>query len=174
VALFYHDNVARDRAIALTDHLSRRFMAEVDFRFSWWCLQHLGDPSVAETAALSALEADVLVFAAPALAEPGEGVRAWFERWAPQRNEAMGVLVPLLYPATVEALSDSVWMVEIEELAQQTGLDCLLPSELQHSPLFSESARRLQHQSKHLGWVMDGILSQPGHLPPPPHWGLNE
>jgi len=173
VAVFYHDATARRRAISLTDHLTRRFMAEVDFHFSWWCLQHLGDPTAAETSALSALEADIIVFSAPASSEPNATIRSWFERWVPQRNESLGVVVPLLYPATIDTLSESVWMVELEELARQTNLDCLLPSELQQSPFFTESARHLQHQTKHRGLIMDGILHQPGHVPPL-RFGLNE
>ena len=173
VTVFYEDATCQRRAVELADHLTQRFMADVEFRFAWWSMEELGDPAVAEPAALTALEADVLVFAAPTAGEPDATVRAWMELWAGHRV-GPGVLVPLLHPATPEALSDSIWMVELEELARRTGLECLLPVEVQHSPLFDEAARRLQQQTKHVGWVMDGILRQPLRTQPPPRWGLGE
>jgi hypothetical protein len=174
VAVFYDTAISRRRAVELADHLTQRFMAEVEFRFAWWCLGELGDGAIAEPAALTALEAEVLVFAAAAADEPDATVRAWMEMWAGHRLGPAGVLVPLLHPATPEALSESIWMIELEELARRTGLECLLPSEVQLSPLFDQTARRLQQQTKHMGWLMDGILRQPHQTQPPVRWGLGE
>jgi hypothetical protein len=174
VAVFYEDAATRHRAVELADHLTQRFMAEVDFRFAWWCLSDLGDPVVAEPAALTALEAEILVFSAAAAGEPDATVRSWLEMWTEHRAGTTGVLVPLLHPAAVEDLSESIWMVELEEVARRTGLDCLLPAEIQHSPLFDETARRVQQQTKHMGWVMDGILRRPLPTQPPSRWGLGE
>jgi len=175
VAVFYDSTDARQRAVGVGHYLVREFWEELDFAFSWWRLRYLQDASIAEVAALEALSSDILVFSVEAQAHPGEEVLAWLDLWVPQRNESLGAIVPLLYPSTADAISESPWMVEIEEMARQTGLECLLPPGLKGSPMFDETFRRLEGRSRHLGGVMDAILHRRGEgAYPPPHWGLNE
>lgn len=175
VAVFYDHTAARERAVVLGHHLVKEFWEQLDFSFSWWRLRYLEESSLAETASLSALASDILVFSVDAASHPDPEVLRWLDMWVPQRNESLGAIVPLLYPCTADSISASPWMVEIEEMARQTGMECLLPPELKGSPLFDDTFRRVQGRSQHLGGVMDGILHRRGGgVNPPVHWGLNE
>jgi hypothetical protein len=173
LAVFYEDAIARDRAMALSDHLAQAFWKDLDLSVSWWGLRYLEDPEISEAAAIVVLEADVLIFSALAANSPPQEVHLWLGLWTPHRKEGLGVLVPLLHPSTAEALSSSPWMMDLEDIARQTGLECLLPAELQDSPLFHPAARSLHERSHRISGVLDDILHQ--HPPlPPAHWGLNE
>jgi hypothetical protein len=175
VCVVYEDTAARDRAVGLSHHLTEQFWPEVDFDFSWWRMRYLEDPEIAEAAALAAVEADILVVSAGTLTDPPGEVRPWFELWVPHRPARAGVLLPLLHPAGAEELSESPWLTVLEEVAQQSGLECLLPSQLRGSPLFSDPARRLRQRAQHVSGVLDHILHNLGKPPSPPmHWGLNE
>ena len=58
MAVFYDDDVARDRAMQLCGRLSDRFHEDPPFDFSWWRIRHLKDPAVAQLAAQVAARAD--------------------------------------------------------------------------------------------------------------------
>ena len=175
VAMFYDNTAARERAVRLSHHLAEHFWQDLDFSFSWWRLRYLEDPGIAETAAMAAVGADILVFSVLAASSPEAYVLRWLNAWVPQRNEESGVIVPLLHPATADALSDSDWMVEIEEVARQTGLDCLLPSALRRSPLLGEPMRQVQVRTRHVGGILGGIIEETRRGDQrPPSWGLNE
>jgi len=175
VAMFYDDTAARDRAVTLSHHLADHFWQELDFSFSWWRFRYLEDPGIAETACAAAASADILVFSVVAASLPEAHVLRWLNSWVPHRNEEVGVVVPLLHPSTAEAISDSSWMVEIEEVARQTGMECLLPSELKRSPLLDEPLRQMQVRSRHVGGILGDIMEETRHFEHhPPGWGLNE
>jgi hypothetical protein len=165
VAVLYEDTESRERAVTLSHHLVQRFWKEIDFSFSWWRFRYLSDPQLSEEAAEAASRCDVLVFAALADGSPASEVQEWFTLWDSRRSGQPGVLVPLLHPDDPETLSASSWMVELEELAGRTALDCLLPYRLLESPLFDPSSRRLQHRCRHVGGLLGDILRHPGHLP---------
>ena len=175
VAVFYDETAARERAVGLANHLVRHFWEVLDLSFSWWRLRYLGEPAIAETAALAAQFSDVLVFSVDAASHPDAATLVWMDRWVPQRGKDAGAIVPLLHPATPDAISESPWMVQIEAIARESGLECLLPPALKGSPLFAENFRRVQRQVHHVGGIMDAILHRPtGGGAPPSHWGLNE
>jgi hypothetical protein len=173
--MFYDDTDSRERAVALSHHLVDHFWQELDFSFSWWRLRYLEDSSIAETAAMAATTADILVFSVIAANPPNPQVQRWLHSWIPRRHEGSGVVVPLLHPSTPEAVSDSSWMVEIEEIARQTDLECLLPSELKQSPLLDEPLRQVQVRNRHVGGVLGEIMEETRRFEHrPPGWGLNE
>ena len=165
VAVLYEDTEARERAVVLSHHLVEGFWQELDFSFSWWRFRYLEDGALAEEAAQSALMADVLVFSALAAGQPPPEVRDWIELWAPQRTAGPGVLVPLLHPGDPESLSESPWLVELEDLAQRMSLECLLPYRLRESALFDPSSRNLNLRCRHMGGVMGNILRQQAQIP---------
>ncbi|MGA1236974.1 MAG: hypothetical protein ACO34E_08920, partial [Limisphaerales bacterium] len=171
VAVFYEDREARERAVQLGHRLVEYFWHELDFSFSWWRFRFMGEPIIAESASLAALEADILVFSAPAFSAPDLGILRWINSWASLRDCEHGVVVPLLHPATVEALSDSTWMTEIEDLARRAGMECLLPSEVRASPMLGEPMRKLQVRSRLTGSVMEDILRDRHDPEHPAHWG---
>jgi hypothetical protein len=175
VAMFYDDTPARERAVTLSHHLVEHFWQELDLSFSWWRFRYLEEPVIAETASMAAVSADVLVFSVTAASLPEAHVLRWLNSWVPHRNEEAGVVVPLLHPSTAEAISDSSWMVEIEEVARQTGLECLLPSEFKRSPLLDESLRQMQVRTRHVGGILGDIMKNTQRFDNrPPGWGLNE
>jgi len=155
--------------------LTEDFWQELDFGTTWWRFRYLDDPLIAQAAALSAVESDILLFSAPADSRPTPRVSSWLNLWVPQRDQALGVMVPLFYPSTADALSNSPWMTELEEVAARTGIELLLSADLRESPLLSPANREMQHRSRQVGDVMDSILrrGRPGG-DVPGHWGLNE
>jgi hypothetical protein len=92
MAVFYDDDVARDRAMQLCGRLSGRFHEDPAFDFSWWRIRHLKDPAVAQLAADVAARAD-LVFVSSSRAEPSLELKKWVENWLSQRRGHDGALV---------------------------------------------------------------------------------
>lgn len=175
VAILYENTAARDRAVLLSHRLAEDCWETVDFGFSWWRFKYLADPDVAVEAAEAAVQADVLIFSVRADSVPPVELHRWLEMWLPQRTTAEGVVVPLLHPMTPEGLSESPWMLLLDDLCRQTGMERLLPSEIKRSLLFPTPARQIEMRANTIGGVIDGILSQSVRPPsPPPHWGLNE
>ena len=92
MAVFYDDDIARDRAMQLCGRLSVRFHEDPAFDFSWWRIRHLKDPAVAQLAAQVAARAD-LVFVSSSRAEPSVELKKWVEHWLPHRHGHDGALV---------------------------------------------------------------------------------
>ena len=92
MAVFYDDDVARDRAMQLCGRLSDRFHEDLPFDFSWWRIRHLKDPAVAQLASQVAARAD-LVFVSSSRAEPSIELKKWVEDWLPHRRGHDGALV---------------------------------------------------------------------------------
>ena len=92
MAVFYDDDVARDRAMQLCGRLSDRFHEDPPFDFSWWRIRHLKDPAVAQLASQVAARAD-LVFVSSSRAEPSMELKKWVEEWLPRRRGHDGALV---------------------------------------------------------------------------------
>lgn len=175
VAVTYEATSDRQRAVCLCHHLADRFWEEVDFEFSWWRFRYLEDPEIADAAGCAARAADIIVVAAPVMSEPPAQMLDWFNFWAPLRTNPNGVLLPLLAPANPEEMSLSPWISLLDELSRQTGLECLLPSQMRESAQFASPTRPLQQRAQHVSGVLNHILNTLGGPPPPPHhWGLNE
>ena len=92
MAVFYDDDVARDRAMQLCGRLSDRFHEDPPFDFSWWRIRHLKDPAVAQLASQVAARAD-LVFVSSSRPEPSMELKKWVEDWLPRRRGHDGALV---------------------------------------------------------------------------------
>jgi hypothetical protein len=92
MAVFYDDDVARDRALQLCGRLSGRFHEDPSFDFSWWRIRHLKDPAIAQLAADVAARAD-LVFVSSSRPKPSLELKKWVENWLPHRRGHDGALV---------------------------------------------------------------------------------
>lgn len=175
VAVLYEDTPARERAVWLGHHLALQLTGDLEFEFSWWRFRYLGDPQIADAAAEAASDADILIFSARADSEVPEELREFIDLWLHHRGDGAPVLVPLVEPATAEAIAASPLARLLQDTARNLGMECLLPDQLRESYLFSEPMFGLQNRAHQVTNVLDNILHNAGRPPAPPlHWGINE
>jgi len=165
----YEDTVSRDRALRLCDDLVRALWKELEFEFSWWRFDYLGDEAIARAAAESALKSDIAIFSARSGFQLPVSVRTWAEDWAGRRFQDEGVLVALI--GTVNTLEITPVHTYLRQIAVQASMDYLPPLpdfESKRSTItFGEIEQRVNHKST----LLNDILDHPGMSS---HWGINE
>ena len=123
MAVFYDDDVARDRAMQLCGRLSDRFHEDPPFDFSWWRIRHLKDPAVAQLASQVAARAD-LVFVSSSRAEPSSELKKWVEDWLPRRRGHDGALVTWVNRSS-RARMETQLELYLRDVAKKGQLDFL-------------------------------------------------
>ncbi len=170
VVVLYEDKSTRDRAMTTCDRLVQHFWTEVEFDLRWWRTDFLVDPNMAQTAALDAREADILIFcSSDAVFSPT--ILQWFDRWVDARSGREGMLLDLTHASASPAAIATPKQNHLRHFAHRARLDYLkhLPPQIAGSlPDSWQSARARAGQ---LTAVLDDILKK---LPPPSHYGLNE
>jgi hypothetical protein len=160
IVVLYEDNSSRDAAIRLCKTLEKIFDTELDFEITWCRFKYFSDPAVASEAAEIAAQADLIIISIQRAQELPLEVKAWFERWLPDRESTEGAIVLLEnaeeLPASANSQSSYLYL-----LAQRANLDYLslsnagpsttldrIPENLTLSqPLGLDSARNSQHYS---------------------------
>ena len=170
VVVLYEDKPTRDRAMATCDHLVRQFWTEVEFDFHWWRMDFLADPGMAQTAALDAREADIIIFSS-AEAEFSPVILRWFDQWPEQRGGREGILLDLTHapPTSMQIIARK--QIFLRQVANHAGLDYLTRLPLQIESTLPNSWQNAEARAGQVTTVLDEILNK---LPPPPHFGLNE
>jgi hypothetical protein len=175
VTVAYEDTDARQRALSLCHHLVRSFWAEIDFEFSWWRFRYLQDPEIAQAAAQTASQANVLVFSTSSTQYPSKEVTGWIDLWTPQRKSGEGVLL-ILTPDTDETLLDSTPLFAfLQTVARRAGMDILPRFAQEPWPPVTANSRLIENRARETSRILNEILRKSGTPPTlPSHWGINE
>lgn len=161
IVVLYEDNSSRDAAIRLCQTLEKTFHADLDFEITWCRFKYFSDPAVASEAAEIAAQADLIIVSIQRAQDLPLEVKAWFERWLPDRESTEGALVLLQTldepPSSTISKSSYLYL-----LAQRANLDYLslsnagpsistdrIPENLTLSqPLGPDPTRNSQHYSR--------------------------
>src|SRR5436190_21103694 len=88
ILVAYEDKATRDHAIRVCDHLVAQLQLGIEFVFSWWRFDFLGEPSLALDAAVQASAADVVLFSMHARSELPLAVKQWIESWVDKKHNS--------------------------------------------------------------------------------------
>jgi hypothetical protein len=161
IVVLYEDNSSRDAAIRLCKTLERTFHTDLDFEITWCRFKYFSDPAVASEGAEIAAQADLIIVSIQRAQDLPLEVKAWFERWLPDRESTEGALV--LLQTCEEPPSSTISQTSyLYLLAQRANLDYLSlshagpsisterkPENLALSqPLGLDSTRNSQHYSR--------------------------
>jgi len=158
IVVLYEDNSSRDAAIRLCNTLEKIFDAELDFEITWCRFKYFSDPAVASEAAEIAGQSDLIIVSIQRAQDLPLEVKAWFERWLPDRESNDGALV-LLQTSEEAPSPQNLQCSYLYLLAQRANLDYLslsnagpstsaerIPENLSLSqPLELDSTRSSQH-----------------------------
>ena len=123
IVVLYEDNSSRDSAIHLCKTLEKIFHEDLDFEITWCRFKYFNDPAVASEAAQIAAQADLIIVSIQRVQDLPLEVKAWFERWLPNRESSDGALVLL---QTSEEPSSTISQTSyLYLLAQRANLDYL-------------------------------------------------
>src|SRR5438874_13094967 len=92
----YEDSTTRNRAMQICDRLVQKFWKDVEFDFSWWRFDFLGDTALAGDAVRLAARSELILLAAHAGRELPPAVMSWIEGWLPIREPGFGALVAMI------------------------------------------------------------------------------
>jgi hypothetical protein len=124
IVVLYEDNSSRDAAIHLYQTLEKVFHEDLDFEITWCRFKYFNDPTVASEAAQIASQADLIIVAIQRAQDLPLEVKAWFERWLPNRESTEGALV--LLQTSEEPPSPTISQTSyLYLLAQRANLDYL-------------------------------------------------
>ncbi len=122
VAMFYHDRDSRGWLLSLCAALQDHFQGVSDFAFTWWKIQLLRDPVIAELASGEAARSDVLIYACHDAAIPEE-LKTFGELWLKLRGIRSGFLMALTgYPGFAED-GLSKWRCYLQEIAARARME---------------------------------------------------
>ena len=161
IVVLYEDNSSRDAAIRLCQSLEKIFQADLDFEIAWCRFKYFNDPAVASEAAEIAAQADLIIVSIQRAQDLPLEIKAWFERWLPDRESIEGALV-LLQTSEEPSSPQNLQSSYLYLLAQRANLDYLslsnagpststqrIPEGLTLSqPLGADSTRNSQHYSR--------------------------
>jgi hypothetical protein len=165
----YEDTVSRDRALRLCDDLVRALWKELEFEFSWWRFDYLGDETIARAAAESALKSDIAIFSVRSGFQLPVPVRAWAEDWAGRRLQEAGVLVALI--GTVNTVEITPVHTYLRRIATRASMDYLPPLPELGSRRSAMSFEEIERRANGRSTLLNDILDHPGISS---HWGINE
>jgi hypothetical protein len=161
IVVLYEDNSSRDAAIRLCNTLEKIFHTELDFEITWCRFKYFSDPCVASEAAEIAAQANLIIVSIQRAQDLPLEVKAWFERWLPDRESTEGALV-LLQTSEEPPSPQNFQSSYLYLLAQRANLDYLSLSNAGPStstgriaenltlsqPLGLDSTRNSQHYSR--------------------------
>lgn len=124
IVVLYEDNSSRDAAIHLCKTLEKIFHQDLDFETTWCRFKYFSDPTVAAEAAQIASQADLIIVSIQRAQDLPLEVKAWFERWLPDRESNDGALV-LLQTSEDAPSQQNLQTSYLYLLAQRANLDYL-------------------------------------------------
>jgi hypothetical protein len=167
VMVLYEDRAARELGLQLCQNLTRFFIRDIDFRFTWWRFAFLQEARIAGEALEAAVQSDlVLVVKNGAKELPGE-VKGWFDR-VPTRDGGGAALffVHDLARPNPHLRDTSNFL---QETAKRAGFDFLC---LAGPPPDLPSADRLREDQAFTN--MTGLDQSPNHQFHSSGWGIDE
>ena len=177
VAVVYEDTPARERAVALCQHLIQDFDEEIDFDFTWWKFRYLQDPQISRAAFRSASIADLLIFASTSGREPPASVKEWIDRWLSNKQDQECALLSLVGDAGEADLERLPAFSYARNVAWRGHMDFLPNARPSCQPGSLRAIDRIRERADQGSHILEGILHHTGHSAPPPppsHWGINE
>jgi hypothetical protein len=121
--LLYEDFGTALRARHSLDLLPTSFITEAGWRTNLWRLDLLGEPLLAEQAAIEAAAADVIILSVRGRNEPQAEVRNWLNRWLDHKEDRPYALAVLLDPEPTQRGSDNPVVVYLKRVAEAAHAD---------------------------------------------------
>jgi hypothetical protein len=121
--LLYEDFGTALRARHSLDLLPTSFITEAGWRTNLWRLDLLGEPLLAEQAAIEAGAADVIILSVRGRNEPQAEVRDWLSRWLDHKEDRPYALAALLDPEPAQRGSDNPVVVYLKRVAEAAHAD---------------------------------------------------
>jgi hypothetical protein len=142
---------SRQRAVDVCDHLIKRFWNDCGFDVCWWsCAELKGYGKRGETLA-KAVEADLLVVALHAEAEPTTLLGDWLEDFVKLRGEREGVLINLVEEGSNPHSS-------LRQAAHRAGMDYLTHEPDKIGGAVPDSIESVTARAEQITSVLDEIL----------------
>ena len=123
VLLLYEDLSTALRAKHSLDLLPAPFIAEGGFRTKLWRLDLLGEPVLAEQAAIEAAAADVIVLSLHGGTAFRAEVSHWLSRWLDHKEDRAYALAALLDPEPAQPGSDNPVVAYLKRIAETGNAD---------------------------------------------------
>jgi len=139
VLLLYEDLGTALRAKQALDRLSGQLGFEAGWDTRVWRLDLLGEPFLAEQAAVEAAAADVIILSLHSRAELRAEVRDWLSRWLDHKEDRPYALAVLLDPEPAKPGTDHAIIAYLKRVAEAAQAD--LFCSLANVPL-AEGARK--------------------------------
>lgn len=171
----YEDPGTRDRALHLSQHLSKQLEDEYDFHCSWWKFNHLTNTVLHEQAASAAREANMVVIAVQARPSPPAIQAEWLRSWVSERGTTSKAALVALVACPESGQTTDVRKTTgfLRDLAESAGMDFFNHSfELPKKPASKEAT------------AAGGTMASPNASTPAdrtthfrmpiPRWGINE
>jgi len=167
----YEDSTTRNRAMQICDRLVQKFWKDVEFDFSWWRFDFLGDTGIVKAAGNAAARSELILISAHAGRELPAPVQGWIETWLPRREPGKGVLVAMIGTGEDRLKGLTPIHVYLREAAQRANLD-YLPQVMDVAlGKLDASFETITKRAQKVTSLLDNILHR---SPVPPRWGINE
>jgi hypothetical protein len=128
VLLLYEDLGTALRAKQSLDLLSGQFCAAAGWGTRLWRLDLLGEPLLAEQAAIEAAAADVIILALHGRNELRAEARDWLSRWLHHKENRPYALAALLDPEPARPVSDNPVVDYLKRVAEAANADLFFGS----------------------------------------------
>jgi hypothetical protein len=123
VLLLYEDLGTAIRARHLLDRLPGQLGRETDFNTRLWRLDLLGQPLLAEQAAIEAAAADVIILSLHGRGDLPTDVRNWLNRWLDHKEDRPYALAASLDAEPTEARDRNPLVDDLRQFAASAGVD---------------------------------------------------
>lgn len=174
VVVLYEDTLARDRAMAMCDHVIPQLWTEMEFKLDWWRFAYLTHAQFAKEAARAVEAADVIIVSARPAGDLSAHFMAWVESRLESRAGRTGALIDLVGPPESRNSPESdlgLWTLDsglsgshgrLRVLARRAGMDYLSP--LSHTGTIPDSIEAVTRRAGQVTSVLEEILH---HKSPP-------
>jgi hypothetical protein len=125
VLLLYEDLGTALRARRLLDHLPGQPGRETDLHTRLWRLDLLGQPLLAEQAAIEAAAADVIILSLHGSEDLPAEVRNWLNRWLDHKEDRPYALAASLDAAPTESRDRNHLLEDLRQFAASAGVELL-------------------------------------------------
>ena len=148
VLLLYEDLGTALRAKHSLDLLPTPFITEAGLRTRLWRLDLLGEPLLAEQAAIEAAAADIIILSLHGRSELRAEARDWLSRWLDHKEDRPYALAALLDPEPTQPGSDNPVVAYLKQFAEAAQADLFCGSCRTPIPLPALSADEITERAR--------------------------
>ena len=148
VVILYEDIGTALRAKHSLDLLRGQLSAEAGWSTKLWRLDLLGEPLLAERAAIEAAAADVIILSLHSRNELRAEARAWLSRWLDYKETRPYALAALLDPEPVQPGSDNPVVDFLKRVAEVAHADLFFGFCNAPVPMPGSSAREIKERAR--------------------------